>query len=113
MSGCMFRVIILLEGQLSTPVCCCLSSSIVIFPSTLITFPFHSEEKQSHSMMLPPLCFTVDMVCSGCQFSATVIILHVGLKVKFWSHLTRAASCHVLAVSSALLVANYKQDFTS
>ena len=36
-----------------------------IFPSTQTSFPVPAEEKHPHSMMLPPPCFRVGMVCSG------------------------------------------------
>uniref|UniRef100_A0A8C8M9Q3 SUV39H1 histone lysine methyltransferase b n=1 Tax=Oncorhynchus tshawytscha TaxID=74940 RepID=A0A8C8M9Q3_ONCTS len=36
-----------------------------IFPSILTIFPVPAEEKQAQTMMLPPPCLTVGMVCSG------------------------------------------------
>ena len=98
-SGCMLRLIVLLEGEpppqslqnrFSSKIVLYLAPSI--FPSTQTSFPVPAEEKHPHSMMLPPPCFTVGMVCSGwcAVFSATCSILHLGQKLQFWSHLTRA-----------------------
>ena len=45
--------------------------------------------------MLPPPCLTLGMVCSercAVLVSATHSVLHLGQKVQFWSHLTRAPS---------------------
>uniref|UniRef100_A0A8C7LIM7 Uncharacterized protein n=1 Tax=Oncorhynchus mykiss TaxID=8022 RepID=A0A8C7LIM7_ONCMY len=36
-----------------------------IFPSILTIFSVPAEEKQAQTMMLPPPCLTVGMVCSG------------------------------------------------
>uniref|UniRef100_A0A8C7P234 Uncharacterized protein n=1 Tax=Oncorhynchus mykiss TaxID=8022 RepID=A0A8C7P234_ONCMY len=36
-----------------------------IFPSILTIFPVPAEEKQAQTMMLPPPCLTMGMVCSG------------------------------------------------
>lgn len=50
-----------------------------IFPSTLTNFLMHVEEKPPCTMILPPQCFTVGMVCSR---------LYAAL-VSLCSHLTR------------------------
>uniref|UniRef100_A0A8K9UMA1 Tc1-like transposase DDE domain-containing protein n=1 Tax=Oncorhynchus mykiss TaxID=8022 RepID=A0A8K9UMA1_ONCMY len=60
-----------------------------IFPSILTIFPVPAEEKQAQTMMLPPPCLTVGMVCC---FYAKHNVLHCCQKVQFWFHLTRAPS---------------------
>ena len=71
--GCVFRVVVLLEGEPS-PQSEVLSTlevfinvislyfELFIFPAILTSLPFNAPEKHPHSMMLPPPCFTVGMV---------------------------------------------------
>ncbi|MEQ2281636.1 hypothetical protein AMECASPLE_032478 [Ameca splendens] len=51
------------SNRFSSKIALYLASSI--FPSTLTTFSVPAEEKQAQTMMLPPPCLTVGMVCSG------------------------------------------------
>ena len=68
--GCVFRVVVLLEGELSpqSEVLSALeqvfimSLSVLCFPSILTSLPVPAAEKHHHSMMLAPPCFTVGMV---------------------------------------------------
>jgi hypothetical protein len=75
--GCGLRVIVLLEGEPS-PQSEALSGleqvfikdlhlSSFIFPSILTSLPVPATEKYPHSMMLPPPCFTVEMVSGFLQ----------------------------------------------
>lgn len=58
-SGCTLCVIVLQEGELDAQ-----------HWAPTINFPVPAEEKHPHSMMPPPPCFMMGMMCSGLWFSA-------------------------------------------
>ena len=69
--GCVLRVVVLLEGEPSPQpevlnaleqVFFSVLCSIHLFPSILTSLPVTAADKHTHSMMLPPPCFTVGMV---------------------------------------------------
>ncbi|MEQ2193806.1 hypothetical protein XENOCAPTIV_014560 [Xenoophorus captivus] len=59
------------ECPLNLSTFCCLEKPecmSIIFSCALTSFPFPAKEQHLHSMMLPPPCVTVWVIC--CSFSA-------------------------------------------
>ena len=61
-------------------------SSFFMIPSTLESSPVRVEAKQPHSIMLPPLCFTVGMVFLGLNACIQCTFGHHDQKALFLPH---------------------------
>ena len=95
--GCEIRFVVLLEGE-PLPYSEVLSTleqvfhqrislyfAPLIFPSILTILPVPAAEQHSHSMMLPPQCFSLRMVSDFSRCAAW----HSGQRVQSWFHQTR------------------------